>query len=146
MYILQSWSAPPCSSVPLPAVLMREDLSRYHAPPTVREQGWQWCKACLWEACSLSRPTGPVWTLLPIYNSPYVLHRRDAAQLWFEGNLRNKHPGYSSVLLLFYISFNILQPQTPNASPASLALHVAISGGSSLRAGALEEKVAQGLF
>lgn len=49
-------------------------------------------------------------------------------------------------MLLFYISFNILQPQTPNASPASLALHVAISGGSSLRAGALGEKVAQGLF
>lgn len=69
--------------------------------------------------------------------------RCSSALIWGQFN---KHPGAASVLLLFYISFNILQPQTPNASPASLALHVAISGGSSLRAGALGEKVAQGLF
>lgn len=69
--------------------------------------------------------------------------RCSSALIWGQFS---KHPGAASVLLLFYISFNILQPQTPNASPASLALHVAISGGSSLRAGALGEKVAQGLF
>lgn len=66
--------------------------------------------------------------------------RCSSALIWGQFS---KHPGAASVLLLFYISFNILQPQTPNASPASLALHVAIS---SLRAGALGEKVAQGLF
>lgn len=147
-----------CSAPLSSAVLMREDLSRSFSRPRPQWESRDDSDARHAPVLSSLQPiqtlpTGPVWNILHIYNSPSALHLLNCTRVWFQHIWNKKLPQTGSFFVFslhFFHEFGLSLSQNsylsflPNAPPASLALHVGIAGGS--RPGGSREKVAQGIF
>lgn len=113
---------------PLPAgrslcsVVLMRGCEFPHAPPPVREPGWQWCKACLRAGSSPS--THHRADHFGLYSPPLLLQRSSFAS---RGFLKQETLSNGVFLFFFFLSYIFLNESGCVVSPPQQKLVVARS-------------------